>query len=519
MRCVIVMHSCWKRLQLAHRLVYMQVLLLRPLSPFGLMESPPSTTANDESLGFFGQVNRMFGKAAEHTDHPIGVLYQIRACDSIIRFEFPIKRDDGTIQVVRAYRGEHSHHKKPAKGGIRYAPSVNVDEVMALSALMSYKCAIVDVPFGGAKGGVCIDARNYSEAELERITRRYTFELARKDFIGSGTDVPAPDYGTGEREMAWIMDTYNQIGDDDLNALACVTGKPVGQGGVRGRTEATGRGVYYGILEACTDSVEMERVGLETGLSDKTVVVQGLGNVGYHAAKVLEDEGGADIVGIAEIEGAIYDPDGLNVDDVVAHRQQTGSIHDYPGAEDIDTSAQALELPCDILIPAALEGVITADNAASIKAPIIAEAANGPVTSQADKILQERGVLMIPDVYLNAGGVTVSYFEWLRNLSHVRHGRMSRRFEERNAERILRAVDELTSEDFDEEFLETLIERVGFGASERDLVRSGLEDTMTHAYNEIREIRNGKELDMRTAAFVSAINKIAKSYQQMGIFP
>ncbi len=479
--------------------------------------SPP--TAEDESLSFFGQVNRMFGAAAEHTDHKLGVLYQIRACDNIIRFEFPIKRDDGTIQVIRGYRAEHSHHMEPTKGGIRYAPGVEVDEVMALSALMSYKCAIVDVPFGGAKGGVCIDARNYSEAELERITRRYAFELARKDFIGAGTDVPAPDYGTGEREMAWIVDTFTQIGDDDLNALACVTGKPVGQGGVRGRTEATGRGVFYGIREACSYEKDMETLGLAPGLEDKDIVVQGLGNVGYHAARILEEEGGANIVGIAEIEGAIYDESGLHVDDVVAHRKDTGAILNYPGADDIDSSAKALELPCDVLIPAALEGVITADNAPRIQASIIAEAANGPVTTQADAILQERDVLVIPDVYLNAGGVTVSYFEWLRNLSHVRHGRMSRRFEERNAARILRAVDELTAEDFDKDLFGDLIEKVGFGAGERDLVQSGLEDTMAHAYDEIRAERVEKDVDTRTAAFISAIDKIAKSYERMGIFP
>jgi glutamate dehydrogenase (NAD(P)+) len=473
----------------------------------------------ESSLGFFGQVNRMFDKAAAQTDHDRGVLHQIRACDNIIRFEFPIKRDDGTIQVVRGYRGEHSHHMQPTKGGIRYAPGVNVDEVMALSALMSYKCAIVDIPFGGAKGGVCIDARNYSTTELERITRRYTFELFRKDFIGPGTDVPAPDYGTGEREMAWIVDTYNQLGEDELNGLACVTGKPVGQGGVRGRTEATGRGVYYGIREACRYERDMKRSGLEPGVEGKSIVIQGLGNVGYHAAKILEEEGNADIVGIAEIEGAIYDPNGLTVDDVVAYREENGSLLNFPGAENIETSAKALELPCDILIPAALEGVITADNAPNLQATIIAEAANGPVTSQADDILREKDVMVVPDVYLNAGGVTVSYFEWLRNLSHVRHGRMSRRFEEQNAERILRAVDQLTAEDFDSDLLESLIERVSFGAGERDLVNSGLEDTMTRAYNEIREIREEKDVDMRTAAFVNAIDKIAKSYEQKGIFP
>jgi len=482
-------------------------------------EAQSSAPETESPHGFLEQVNRMFNVAAACTDHPRGVLQQIQACDNVIRFAFPIKRDDGTIQVVHAYRAEHSHHKKPTKGGIRFAPNVNVDEVMALAALMSFKCAIVDVPFGGAKGGVCIDARNYSTAELERITRRYTFEMVRKNFIGAGIDVPAPDYGTGEQEMAWIMDTYNQTADDDLNGLACVTGKPVGQGGVRGRNEATGRGVYYGVRKACSFPSDMEALGLAPGVEGKSIVVQGLGNVGYHAARILQNEGRATIVGIAEIEGAIYDPDGLVLEDVVSHREATGSILDFPGADNIEPSSKALELPCDILIPAALEGVITVDNAPNVQAKIIAEAANGPVTAPADEMLRKKGALLIPDVYLNAGGVTVSYFEWLRNLSHVRHGRMSRRFEERNAERILRAVDELTQENFNEDLMESLVERVGFGASESDLVNSGLEDTMAFAYDEIRSIREEKGIDMRTAAFVSAINKIATSYEQMGIFP
>ena len=460
-------------------------------------------------MSFFGQVNQMFDAAAAHTEHPSGVLGQIRACDNIYRIEFPLKRDDGSVQVITGYRAEHSHHKQPTKGGIRYAMSVHVDEVMALAALMSYKCAIVDVPFGGAKGGVKIDRSEYSDAELERITRRYTFELARKNFIGPGIDVPAPDYGTSSREMAWILDTYNQLEHSELNSLACVTGKPVGQGGVRGRTEATGRGVFYGIRQACQFEEDMKHLGLEPGLQGKSVVIQGLGNVGYYSAKFLQ-EGGTKLVGFAEIEGAIHDPDGMDIDAVMKHRRETGSIMDFPGA---------LELECDILVPAALEGVITEENAPRVKAKIVAEAANGPVTSAADEILQDNGVLMIPDVYLNAGGVTVSYFEWLRNLSHVRHGRMSRRFEERNAERILRAVDELTAEEFDSDLLESLIERIGFGASEQDLVNSGLEDTMVFAYDEIRIIRKERNIDMRTAAYVSAINKIGKSYASMGFFP
>jgi glutamate dehydrogenase (NAD(P)+) len=473
----------------------------------------------EEHLTFLEEVNRMFDRAAAHTSHADGIIDQIRACDNICRFEFPIKRDDGTIDVITAYRAEHSHHKRPTKGGIRYASSVNVNEVMALASLMSYKCAIVDVPFGGAKGGVCIDTRDYSATELERITRRYTFELVRKNFIGPGVDVPAPDYGTGAREMAWILDTYNQVSGDEIDALACVTGKPVGQGGVRGRTEATGRGVFYGIREACRFADDMQALGLPQGVAGKSFAVQGLGNVGYHSATILQDEGEAVMVAVAEIEGAIVKPDGIDVHALVKHREATGSILDFPGARPLDRSSDILEVECDILIPAALEGVLTEANAPYVQAKIIAEAANGPVTDAADAILRDKGVLLIPDVYLNAGGVTVSYFEWLRNLSHVRHGRLSRRFEERNAERILRAVDELTSERFDNDLLEDLIKRVGFGASERDLVNSGLEDTMAEAYRQIRGIRVEHGIDLRTAAFVSAIDKIARSYADMGIFP
>lgn len=467
---------------------------------------------------FFDQVNLMFDKAAVHTDFPPGLLDQIKICNSVYHMEFPLVRDNGDIEVIQAFRAEHSHHKNPTKGGIRYAESVNEDEVMALAALMTYKCAIVDVPFGGAKGGITINTRNYTERELERITRRYTFELARKNFIGPGVDVPAPDYGTGAREMAWILDTYSSVTDNPLDALACVTGKPVGQGGVRGRTEATGRGVFYGIREACGIAEDMQELGLRAGLAGKTVVVQGLGNVGYHAANFLQ-EGGAVLVGLAEYEGAIYNPQGLDLEAVMTHRRKTRSILDFPGAQNIPNSAYALELECDILVPAALESQIRADNAARIQAKIIGEAANGPVTAAADTILNEKGTLILPDMYLNAGGVTVSYFEWLRNLSHVRHGRMSRRFEEHSARRILQAVQTLTEKQFSEAKFAQVVSDVAFGASEADLVNSGLEDTMVGAYHEIRALSKQHRTDMRTAAFISSIKKIASSYQQMGIFP
>ncbi|MEX1054654.1 MAG: Glu/Leu/Phe/Val dehydrogenase, partial [Rhodothermales bacterium] len=312
------------------------------------------TVSMAEQHNFFGEVNRMFEKAAAFTSHPSGLLDQIKICNSTYRIEFPLKKDDGSIEVIHAFRAEHSHHKLPVKGGIRYALSVSENEVMALAALMTYKCAVVDVPFGGAKGGIQIDRRRYSSGEIERLTRRYTYELVRKNFIGPGIDVPAPDYGTGPQEMAWILDTYQTLTDNPLDALACVTGKPVGQGGVRGRKEATGKGVFFGIREACNRADDMNRLGLSTGLEGKTVVVQGLGNVGYHAAKFLQ-EGGAVIVGLAEMEGAIYDRRGLDVDRVVLYRQERGSLLGYPGAENVASSLMALELDCDILVPAALE--------------------------------------------------------------------------------------------------------------------------------------------------------------------
>ncbi len=465
-------------------------------------------------VSFLEQVNRMFDKAAAYTRHPEGLLQQIKICNSSYYMKFPLKRDNGSIVVIEAYRAEHSQHKLPVKGGIRYAESVNEDEVHALAALMTYKCAIVNVPFGGAKGGVRINRRNFTPDELERVTRRYTYELIRKNFIGPGIDVPAPDYGTGPHEMALILDTYNTFSSDQLDALACVTGKPVGQGGVRGRTEATGRGVFFGIREACSVAEDMAALGLTPGIEGKRVVVQGLGNVGYHAAKFIQ-EGGGILVGLAEYEGAIHNPDGLDLEAVMTHRRETGSILDFPGAQNIPSSRDALELPCDILVPAALEGQITKENAPRIQARLIAEAANGPVTADADAILLEKGALILPDVYLNAGGVTVSYFEWLRNLSHVRFGRMSRRFEQSTNERLLHAIEAATGK----ALAADIIAELATGASEEDLVNSGLQDTMIEAYGELRNVKQQQGVDLRTAAFINAINKVAVSYMEMGIFP
>ena len=465
---------------------------------------------------FLEQVNRAFDRAAALTDHPPHLLAKIKTCDSVYRMAFPIRRDDGTVEVVHAWRAEHSHHRLPTKGGIRYSLLVNEDEVVALAALMTYKCALMDVPFGGAKGGVRIDRKKYSEGELERITRRYTFELFRKNFIGPGLDVPAPDFGTGAREMAWIADTYIQLSNGDIDGLGCVTGKPVAQGGVRGRNEATGLGVFFGIREACAVAEDMEPLGLSTGIPGKRVVIQGLGNVGYHAAKFLQ-EGGAVLVGLAESEGAIHSEKGLDLEAVMAHRKATGKITRFPGAKDLPKTSAALEVDCDVLVPAALENQITAENAPRIRAKVIAEAANGPTTAEADEILRQRGALVIPDIYLNAGGVTVSYFEWVKNLDHLRFGRMEKRFEEGAYRRLLDAVARATGKGFSP----TEVAAATQGADEAALVRSGLEETMVMAWHEVRVTRekhHGKA-DPRLAAMINSLNKIVASYHDLGIFP
>ncbi|MGJ1421330.1 Glu/Leu/Phe/Val family dehydrogenase [Sphingobacterium spiritivorum] len=470
---------------------------------------------SQENYSFFKGVSQNFDKAAKFTSFSSGILEQIKACNSILQVKFPVKIGD-KIEVIEAYRVQHSHHKLPCKGGIRFSIEVNQDEVMALAALMTYKCAIVNVPFGGGKGGIKIDSRKYTEFELEKITRRYTSELVKKNFIGPGIDVPAPDYGTGAREMSWILDTYSSLNPNDINAQACVTGKPISQGGVRGRTEATGLGVYFGVREACSFADDMEKLGLSTGIAGKRVIVQGLGNVGYHAAKFFQD-GGALIVGLIEYEGALYNAEGFDVDAVLAHRKATGSILNYDGAQNFKNGAEGLEQPCDILIPAALESVIHEGNADRIQAKIIGEAANGPLTPKADEILNKKGVLIIPDMYLNAGGVTVSYFEWLKNLSHVRYGRLEKRFSENMYAELVNIIESLTSKKVSE--LERKI--ILRGPDEIDLIYSGLEDTMIGSYQEIREVYKstaGVE-DLRTAAFICAINKVGAAYEQLGIFP
>jgi glutamate dehydrogenase (NAD(P)+) len=472
--------------------------------------------SSQQPYSFFQSVEKSFDKASKFTKWENGLLEQIKACNSVYSMRFPVKMDDGRIEVIEAYRVQHSQHKSPCKGGIRFSDEVNQDEVMALASLMTYKCAIVNVPFGGGKGGIKINPKKHSVYELEKITRRYTSELVKKNFIGPGIDVPAPDYGTGEREMAWIVDTYASLKPGEIDAAGCVTGKPITQGGVRGRKEATGLGVFFGIREVCNMEDVMKKLGLALGVEGKKIVVQGLGNVGYHSAKFFREHGSI-VVAIAEYEGAIFKADGLNEEEVFQHRKATGSILNFPGATNLTKSNDALELECDILIPAALENVINGDNAGKVKAKIIGEAANGPLTPEADDILIAKNILVVPDMYLNAGGVTVSYFEWLKNLSHVRYGRMEKRFTENLNSHILDQIEGLTGKNVSD------VERkfIKHGPEEVDLVHSGLEETMITATREIMEIwKNNPEIpDMRTAAYVCAINKVGTSYSELGIFP
>jgi glutamate dehydrogenase (NAD(P)+) len=466
--------------------------------------------------GFFRDVSRYFDRAARYTGFSPGLLEAVRACNGVYRIRFPVERDDGEIEVVEAYRVEHSHHRLPTKGGIRFSPELNQDEVMALAALMTFKCALVNVPFGGAKGGIRIDPHAVSERFRERVTRRYTAELIKKNFIGPSLDVPAPDYGTGEREMTWIVDTFQALNPTQLDAYACVTGKPLSLHGIPGRREATGLGVYYGIQQAMAIAEDMKPLGLEPGLTGKRVVVQGLGNVGYHAAHFAQVEGGAVIVGLAEIEGGIHNPNGLDVDAVLRHRSETGSILDFPGARSIATSAEVLELDCDVLIPAALERQVTAENASRIRARIIAEAANGPVDPDGERILLERGVFLIPDIFLNSGGVTASYFEWVKNLSHISFARMTKRQQEISNRRFVEMVEQVPWRRFSRSQRERLIE----GPSEIDFVYTALEETLAITYEGIREVWKERALpDLRTAAFLLAIERVANCYVSQGIFP
>lgn len=467
---------------------------------------------------FRESVDLMFNRAVALMELPPGLEDKIRVCNSTYMVRFGVKLR-GEIKTFTGYRSVHSEHMEPVKGGIRYALGVNQDEVEALAALMTYKCALVETPFGGSKGGLCIDPREYDQDELERITRRFAYELAKRSLIDPAQNVPAPDMGTGEREMAWIADQYARMHTNDINAKACVTGKPPHSGGIQGRVEATGRGVQYALQEFFRHPDAVAMSGLNGTLDGKKVIVQGLGNVGYHAAKFLSEEDGCKVIAVIERDGAVIDEAGLNIEELSQYVRANGGVKGFD-ARYVENGAKVLEEPCDILVPAALEGVINLTNAEAVKAPLIIEAANGPVTAGADEILRQKGTVIIPDMYANAGGVTVSYFEWVKNLSHIRFGRMQRRQEEARHLLIVSELERLSehlgdawtmTSDFKERYLK--------GAGELELVRSGLDDTMRGAYQAMHKVWRSRDdvTDLRTAAYIVAISRVAESYKAKGL--
>ena len=468
---------------------------------------------------FRDSVDIMFNRAVALLDLSPGLAEKIRVCNATYTVRFGV-RLRGEMTTFTGYRAVHSEHMEPVKGGIRYALGVNQDEVEALAALMTYKCALVDAPYGGSKGGLRIDPLAYDEHELEQITRRFAYELIKRDLIHPSQNVPAPDMGTGEREMAWIADQYQRMHTTDINARACVTGKPVSGGGIEGRTEATGRGVQYALQEFFRHSEDLAAAGLSGDLESKAIIVQGLGNVGYHAAKFLTEEDGARITGVIERDGAVQNRDGLDIEALKAWVAVHGGVKGFEGGSYTSDGASVLEAECDILIPAALEGVINRDNVNRVQARLIVEAANGPVTAGADAILRERGVVIIPDMYANAGGVTVSYFEWVKNLSHIRFGRMERRREEQRNQLIVNELERLSkSSNVNWQLTPNFKEKYLKGASELELVRSGLDDTMRGAYNDMAEVwrRRADVPDLRTAAYLVSIRKVAASYKNKGL--
>ncbi len=472
------------------------------------------TQTSSKEPNFRESVDIMFNRAASFTDISPQMIEKIRVCNATYTVRFGVKLR-GVVHTFTGYRSVHSEHREPVKGGIRYALSVNQDEVEALAALMTYKTALVEVPFGGSKGGLCINPKDWSEDELERITRRFTFELARRDLIHPSLNVPAPDMGTGEREMAWMMDEYRRLNPTDINNIACVTGKPVHLSGIRGRVEATGRGVQYALHEFFRHEDDKKKAGLRGSLDGKKVVVQGLGNVGYHAAKFLSEEDGAKIITVIERGGVVRNAKGIDVEALKQHMTSEAPLSEFKGGTVTDPDASAIEDECDILIPAAMEGVINIDNANNIKTKLIIEAANGPVTASANQILLDKGIFIIPDMYANAGGVTVSYFEWVKNIGHIRFGRLQRRNQEGKNQALIDALESQGGMNFSRKFKAGYIE----GANEIDLVRAGLDDTMRSAYSSIKAALDDKpELgDMRTAAFYVALSAVALSYTSIGL--
>lgn len=461
------------------------------------------------STSFLESIEAHFDQAFDHIDLSPGLAERIKATNSIYRVTFGV-RLRGELVSFTGWRAVHSEHVEPVKGGIRYAADSDSGEVEALAALMSLKNALSGVPFGGSKGALRIDPRDWTEAEIERITRRFTQELARRGLISPGRNVPAPDMGTSEREMAWMADEYRRISPlETLNAAACVTGKPLSRGGIAGRTEATGRGVAYVLAE------HLEHAGRKNALEGARVVIQGFGNVGSHTALTLTREFGAKVIGVLERDACLFDDDGIDIEALVAHLATGAGFTTYHPGRMTPPSLEALGTECDILIPAAQEGVITAANAHDIKAKIIVEAANGPVDFDADSILTDRGIEVIPDLCANAGGVIVSYFEWVKNLTHMPFGLMERRISQRRFNHVADLIEAARKEAIPANIRADLSE----SGSELDLVRSGLEEMIRDAYRRMadRLAQDPSLGTLRGAAYVLAIEDIALAYRDLGI--
>ena len=436
----------------------------------------------------------------------------LKTCRSVLQVKFPVKIKN-QIEIFHGWRAVHSTHRLPVKGGLRFSTNVNQEEVEALASLMTFKCAVVDVPFGGAKGGLLIDPKKYDEEALEKITKKFARELIRKGYLSPARDVPAPDMGTSQREMGWILDAYKSLRPDDINHAACVTGKSTDHGGIKGRLEATGRGVCEALKEFFRHSNELTKHGIDGTLSDQTIIIQGFGNVGINSAKALYDNG-ARIIGVAEREGGIFSEDGIDIYQLEKYQSEKQTILNFPNTQNVKKSIDLLSYKCDILIPAALEGVITLNNADTIQAKIICEGANGPITYRANKKLLEKKKVIIPDIYANAGGVTVSYFEWIRNTSHIRMGRLNKRYEEDRGEAIIKAIQSIS----DKTIPKNLIKQLVHGANEEDIIASGLEDTMRTSFQDMLENKEKYDLDSyRMSAYAVALKKIEKSYLELGI--
>jgi glutamate dehydrogenase (NAD(P)+) len=462
---------------------------------------------------FLNSTNKLFDQALSYTEISPDLAKRIKVSNSTYTINFGVKLRD-EIHTFTGWRSVHSEHFEPAKGGIRYDINASQEEVEALAALMTYKCAIIEVPYGGSKGALKINPKDWTKSEIEKITRRFAQELIKRDLIHPAQNVPAPDVGTGAEEMAWIADEYRRIYPTDINALACVTGKPIQKGGLVGRSEATGRGVQYIIREFFRHEEDYLKAGFKGGLKDKKVVVQGLGNVGYHAAKFLQEEDGCRIVCVMEHNGAILNPDGLNVKKIKQYQSEHGSFEGCSEGKFETNTSECLTMKCDILIPAAKENVIDKTNAEGIQAKLIVEAANGPITFEADGLLNDRNITIIPDIMANAGGVAVSYFEWIRNLRHIRFGRLEKRRNAFQFDTLISAIETMTGKEMPEKFKEQFIE----GANEIDLVRSGLDDMMREAYQKIRESMIENDIpNLRTAAYKVALDRIAESYDSIGL--